>query len=163
RPLSGWNANVTWWRTKFNDAITLVSPIGAGFLTTPGLQQYLQIAPPGGWSQTSPEVLAAISKGLVTAPLPQTIYYIANQVRVNGFTLIGDGIDFTTQYGFSVGEWGDFQIGMAGSWKLNWDVKGGPHTSPGDYVSYLNGRFDTSVIKAEAFEGRASLDWTWRN
>jgi iron complex outermembrane recepter protein len=163
QPLTGWSTNVTWWRTKFNDAITLVSPIGAGFLTTPGLQQYLQVAPPGGWSQTSPTVLSALSNGLVTSPLPQTIYYIADQIRVNGFSLIGDGIDFDTQYTFGSNGWGDFQLGYAGSWKLDWDVKGGPNGTPGPYISYLNGRFDTSVIKAEAFEGRANFGWSIEN
>jgi iron complex outermembrane receptor protein len=161
RPLTGWVTNITWWKTKFNDAITLVSAIGAGYLTTPGLYQYLEVAPPGGWTQTSPPVVAAIQKGMLTAPLPQTIYYIENRIRVNGFSIIGDGVDFNTQYTVSTGYAGDFQAGFAGSWKLDWGLKGGPHEAPGAYVSYLNGRFDTSVIKAEAFEARANLLWTF--
>jgi len=161
--LSGWSVDVTWWRTKFVNVITLVSPVGAGFLTTPGLQQYLQVAPPGGWTQSSPEIAAAINNGLVMAPLPQRTYYISNQIRVNAFNLLGDGIDFNSQYAFSGGPWGEFKIGIAGSWKLDWDVKGGPNGYSAPYVSYLNGRFDTSVIKAEALEARINVDWGLEN
>lgn len=164
QPLTGLSVNLTWWRTRFNDAITLVSANGAGYLTTPGLQGYLQIAPPGGWTENAPEITAAVNSSVLSYPLPQRTYFISNQFRVNGFSLIGDGIDLNAQYVLSIEDVGQIRVGLMSSWKLDWDVKGGPNSAPGTFISYLNGRFDTSVLKAEAFESRLSIGWsdkTW--
>jgi len=164
RPLAGLSVNLTWWRTRFNDAITLVSANGAGYLTTPGLQGYLQIAPPGGWADNTPEISAAVGASALSYPLPQRTYFISNQLRVNGFSLIGDGIDLNAQYVQAIEDVGDIHVGVMSSWKLDWDVKGGPNSAPGEFISYLNGRFDTSVLKAEAFEARFNIGWsnkTW--
>jgi iron complex outermembrane recepter protein len=163
QPLSGWTTNITYWRTKFNGIITLASTIGAGYLNTPGIEQYLQLAPPGGYTTSSPQVQAVLAHAIATSPLPSNIYYIGDQIRVNGLSLIGDGIDFSSQYSYSAGKWGDFQIGYAASWKLDWNVAGGPNGSGNPYTSYLNGRNDTSVIKAEAFDGRGNFGWTLQN
>lgn len=160
RPLTGLSVNLTWWRTRFNDAITLVSANGAGYLTTPGLQGYLQIAPPGGWTENAPEIVAAVGSSTLSYPLPQRTYFISNQLRVNGFSLIGDGIDLSAQYVLPIEDIGQIRIGLMSSWKLDWDVKGGPNSAPGIFVSYLNGRFDTSVLKAEAFESRFTIGWS---
>lgn len=159
-PLAGLSVNLTWWRTRFNDAITLVSANGAGYLTTPGLQGYLQIAPPGGWADNAPELLAAVGSSVPSYPLPQRTYFISNQVRVNGFSLIGDGIDLSAQYVKAIEDVGEIHIGLLSAWKLDWNVKGGPNSAPGEFISYLNGRFDTSVLKAEAFESRLNIGWT---
>ena len=158
-PLSGFTMALTYWNTLFKNGIQLVSNIGAGYVTTPGLMQYLQIAPPGGWTATSPIIAADIAAYRSSGPLPPTIYFIEQRIRVNGFNILGDGADASIHYNYSAGDLGDFSLGYDVSAKFDWKLKGGPSNSSNPVVSYLNGRFNTSVIYAAAYEARASAGW----
>ncbi len=160
RPLEGLSGSVTYWKTFFYDGITLASNIGAGYLTVPQLEPLLELAPASGpWTTASPNIAAYIQANKSTSTLPQNIYFVAHQIRVNGFTIIGDGLDISVNYDLPTDNWGEFNWGYDATWKFDWWEKGGPHQAPGSYTSYLNGRFNTSVIFAEALEGRMHLGW----
>ena len=85
---------------------------------------------PGMIFERNPETVAAIQANRVTGPLPPTIYFIENKIRVNGYSVDGDGIDLDTHYVYSTGDFGDFTWGYDASWKLDWSAKGGPVSSP---------------------------------
>ena len=160
RPLEGLHASVTYWKTFFYDGITLASNIGAGFLSVPQLEPLLEVAPfAGPWTAASPNIAAYLQANKLTSTLPQNIYFVAHQIRVNGFTIIGDGLDIAVNYDLPTEDFGEFSWGYDATWKIDWREKGGPHQAPGNYTSYLNGRFNTSVIFAEALEGRMHLGW----
>ena len=159
--LDGFSMNLTYWNTIFTNGIQLVSNIGAGYVTTPGLMQYLELAPPGGWTPTSPIVQQYVQQNRLTSPLPSTIYWIEHRIRVNGFNIDGEGIDGSFHYFLPTNDWGNFSWGYDVSSKFNWRLKGGPATSNNPYVSYLNGRFNTSVIYASAYEARMSAGWAY--
>jgi iron complex outermembrane receptor protein len=162
RPLEGLSGSLTYWKTFFYDGVTLASNIGAGYLTVPQLEPLLTLAPASGpFTPSSPEVLSILQSAKLTSALPQNIYFIAHQIRVNGFSIIGDGMDISVNYDLPTDNFGEFNWGYDATWKFDWWEKGGPHQAPGTYTSYLNGRFNTSVIFAEALEGRMHLGWAF--
>jgi iron complex outermembrane receptor protein len=155
--LRGLSANVTYWQAKFLGGVT--QPTLQNVLTVPGLQNLLLLAPPGGWTINSPAVQTVL-KGLpITNPLPSTIYYVYDGIRVNGLNVQANGIDFDAHYRFDTDRLGSFSAEWSGSEKLRFDIKGGPPNSTAPYVSFLNGHQDTSVLKAMQFATRLALGW----
>jgi iron complex outermembrane receptor protein len=161
KPLTGFSANITYWNTIFTNGIQLVSNIGAGYVTTPGLMQYLELAPPGGWTASSPIVQNYVAQNRITSALPATIYWIEHRIRVNGFNIDGEGIDGSFHYVYPSDDWGTFSWSYDVSSKFNWRLKGGPADSNNPWISYLNGRANTSVIYASAYEARMSAGWNY--
>jgi len=155
--MKGFTASVTYWQVKFIGGLTAVTLDQN--LNLKGLQNLLQLAPPGGWTLTSPEVQAAIGSNAVGSALPPQIYYIGVNGRRNAFNVWANGIDFEAHYGFSTESWGDFVLGVSGSEKLRFDLQGGPIGSTAPIQDYLNGRNETSTLKATQFNGRASAHW----
>ena len=155
--LRGLTATVTYWQAKFLGGVT--QPTLQNVLTVQGLQNLLLLAPPGGWTINSPAVQAAL-KGLpITNPLPSTIYYVYDGIRVNGLNVQANGIDFDARYKFDTDRLGSFSAEWSGSEKLRFDIKGGPPNSTSPYISFLNGHQDTSVLKAMQFATRLALGW----
>ena len=156
--LTGWSNNVTYWQAKFIGGMT--TPTLQQGLTVQGLEQVLILAPPGGWTPTSPGFLNAVKGFIQTSALPPTIWYVTNFTRINAFTLQANGLDYTSQYSFSTADYGDFTVGAAGASKLRFDLRGGNASSTAPYTSFLNGHTNTGVLRAAGFNIRFNLDWT---
>jgi iron complex outermembrane receptor protein len=156
--MKGFIASVTYWQVKFIGGLTAVTLDNN--LTLKGLQNLLQLAPPGGWTLNSPEVQAAIGNSAVTSALPAQIYYIGVNGRRNAFNVWANGIDFDAHYAYTTEGWGDFVFGVSGSEKLRFDLQGGPIGSTAPIQDYLNGRNETSTLKATQFNGRADVRWS---
>jgi iron complex outermembrane receptor protein len=156
-PLQGLTMDVTYWQVKFQGGLTAVTLDND--LNLAGLQNLFKLAPPGGWSLSDPYIQSAIAGNALTTNLPTTIYYIAQTGRRNAFNIQANGIDFGVHYSFLTDNYGDFTVGLNGAEKLRFDLQGGPKGSTAPYQNMLNGRLDTSTIKATQFEGRLSTRW----
>ena len=153
--LQGLGGNVTYWQAKIVGGIT--RPPIDNELTVPALQHLLLLAPPGGWTPTSPAVLNAIAGLPVTTPLPSTIYYIYEGLRENAINLEANGIDMQTHYIYPTDNYGTFQTVVTGAWTTRYDLAG---SIGAPYQSYMNGHQNASVLHNLAFTGRAQLGWT---
>ncbi|HEX3753439.1 MAG TPA: TonB-dependent receptor [Rhizomicrobium sp.] len=157
-PLQGYTLSMTYWQVKFLGGLTAVTLTND--LTLAGLYDLFKLAPAGGWTPQSPEVLSLVnSGGVVTTNLPPNIYYIATTGRRNAFNIWASGVDFDTHYAFTMGDLGDFVVSAAGTEKTRFDLQGGPAGSTAPRQDYLNGHNETSTIKATQFEGRADVNW----
>jgi iron complex outermembrane receptor protein len=153
--LQGLGGNVTYWQAKIVGGVT--RPPIDNELTVPALQHLLLLAPPGGWTPTSPAVLNAIAGLPVTTPLPSTIYYIYEGLRENAINLEANGIDMSTHYIYPTDNYGTFQTVVTGAWTLRYDLAG---SIGAPYQSYLNGHQNASVLHNLAFTGRWQFGWS---
>ncbi len=152
--LNGLTIQVGYWDNKSKGLIT--TPTLANEAQVPGLQHELQLAPPGGWTPTSPAVLAAIDGAQQTGILQPTIWYIYRNLQQNAFNILADGIDFDVNYAFVTDTAGSFTLDLAGSDKLRFD-----ETAYGDTLTtrFLNGYNVNTTFSSLALSARLGLTW----
>jgi iron complex outermembrane receptor protein len=152
--LNGLHINVGYWDNKSKGLIT--TPTIANEAQVPGLQSQLLLAPPGGWTPTSPAVLAQIAGIPLNGVLQPTIWYIYHNVQQNAFNILANGIDFDVNYAFQTDNAGDFIVDLAGSDKLRFDETPYP---AGASTRFLNGYNVNTTFSSLAFTARASVSW----
>jgi iron complex outermembrane receptor protein len=152
--LNGLHINVGYWDNKSKGLIT--TPTLANEAQVPGLQSQLLLAPPGGWTPTSPALLAAIAGIPLNGVLQPTIWYVYHNVQQNAFNILANGIDFDVSYAFQTDDAGDFVFDVAGSDKLRFDETPYP---AGASTRFLNGYNVNTTFSSLAFTGRASVSW----
>ena len=152
--LNGLHINVGYWDNKSKGLIT--TPTLANEAQVPGLQSQLLLAPPGGWTPTSPALLAAIQGIPLNGTLQPVIWYVYHNVQQNAFNILANGIDFDVNYAFQTDHAGDFTLDLAGSDKLRFDETPYP---AGASTRFLNGYNVNTTFSSLAFTGRVSLNW----
>ncbi|HEY4077646.1 MAG TPA: TonB-dependent receptor [Rhizomicrobium sp.] len=154
--LSGLRVSATYWWNKSKGLLT--TPTLANEAQVPGLQPQLQLAPPGGWSNTDPAVLAAINGYPLSSALPPTVWYVYRNLLQNAFDIKADGIDFDVFYSLPTEGYGDFSLDVAGSQKLNFRER--TYLATGPYENFLNGYNVNTTFSALALATRATLGWS---
>jgi iron complex outermembrane receptor protein len=156
--LNGLNVSVTYWQAKSLGLMT--TPTIVNEANVPGLQNQLQLAPPGGWTPTSPEVLAAIAGATPpTTPLNPTIWFIYRNILQNAFNIQANGIDFDVRYRLPTDDFGTFTFGINGAELLRFDENNGKSTD-GNWTSFLNGYQVNTTFSSLQFHARATFGWS---
>ena len=152
--LNGLHFQVTYWQDKSKGLIT--TPTLANEAQVPGLESQLLLAPPGGWSPTSPAVQAAIAGIPLSGVLQPTIWFVYHNVQQNAFNILADGLDFDASYAFTTDHMGDFNIDLSGSDKLRFDETPYP---AGASTRFLNGFNVNTTFSSLALTGRLTVGW----
>ena len=152
--LNGLNIQVTYWQNKSKGLIT--TPTLANEAQVPGLQSQLLLAPPGGWTPTSPALQAAIAGIPLNGVIQPTVWYIYHNVQQNAFNILANGIDFDINYTLPTDTAGDFNIDLSGADKLRFDETPYP---TGASTRFLNGYNVNTTFSSLALTGRLTLGW----
>jgi iron complex outermembrane receptor protein len=154
--LEGLNIQFTYWQAKYTGLIT--APAFDSTVGIPQLQANTVFAPPGGWTATSPEVLARTTGRPLNAALPATIWYIFDFTQQNAFNIQANGIDWSVDYRLPMDDMGTFTFSNAGGQKLRFDQNSGPTTGP--WTNFLNGVNRSTTFNAIAWTMRTSIGWS---
>jgi iron complex outermembrane receptor protein len=145
--LDGLNISATYYNTKFMGYITN-QQVNA---TVP---QTNALAPPGGWTPTSPVIQAIVAGRALNSVLPAVIWSVVqNQVR-NAFTLWQEGIDFDIRYRLNTDNLGAFTIDLSGNQIIRF-AQGSATVTPVSIVDGINGGRQTGIEMTEV----TSIGW----
>ena len=159
--LEGLSTQITYYQTKFSNAITNIGIITSQ--TNAGLPQLTHFAPANcvgnvcspGWAPTDPVIQTLVLQAPLNAPLPSTIYsWVDNRVQ-NAYTLWQNGLDFQIRYRLVTDNYGSFNFALNGNQILRGSQRNGLGTAIFDIKDGNNGgRFADNELTA-----RASLSW----
>jgi iron complex outermembrane receptor protein len=153
RFIPGFTAAVTWFHNQFIGGVSSPSP--TAIVNSAGLRNLLQIYPTGA-TQAQIDAFANLANGAtISGAVPGTVYFTLDQSSRNALNLTVEGIDFQASYRTAIGDFGNFTVGMSGTYFTKFRQNFGGGTE----FSILNTSGYNTTFPSVQYKHRAQLGW----
>jgi iron complex outermembrane receptor protein len=153
--LQGLYLSATWYRTKIESVITSQTLNQTGnALTNPSFQQTIIVRGQPGFDQALAGLLAMPQASNLPASAIPAINWIVDSSARNAGTLEQSGVDFEGRYDWTMGNWGDGNVGITGAY-IDHQISQLPGGVPVD-------NYDTNGQPlAFKIRWRGNIGWRW--